>query len=278
MALNRLLSPSSWWWLTRELLSGVLRHNLGQQAAALTFTSLLAIVPLITLALMLIAAVPGAQEWWQRAEVQLFSQLMPTAGDSVREHLDRFIVNAGGLRSVSLLALLFTVLGLARGMNHAFHEIWEADDRPSLRKALAVLVALLLAPLLVAASMALTSFLVALPLIREVDAALIPGGGIAAWAPYGLSVLAFALLYWLLPPGRAPRWCGAVAALVAAILFELAKRGFAIYVGMFPSYELVYGAFSAIPVFLIWLYLSWLIVLFGAELTRTLQSVAVEPQ
>ncbi len=260
----------------RELFAGIARHRLTQQAAALTFTSLLAIVPTITLALLLVAAVPGAQAWWQRAELQLFAQLVPTAGDSIREYMGRFTEQAGGLRSVSLAALAVAVFALARGITGAFHDIWEAAERPSLRKALAVLVALIVAPLLVATSLALTSFLVALPLVREMDAALPAGFGLLALLPYAFTVLAFALLYRLLPPRAALRdcrHCALIAALVAAVLFELAKRGFALYISLFPTYELVYGAFSAIPVLLVWVYLSWLIVLFGAELARTLTAL-----
>lgn len=261
----------------RELFTGVARHRLTQQAAALTFTSLLAIVPTITLALLLVAVVPGAQAWWQRAEVQLFAQLVPTAGDSIREYMGRFAEQAGGLRSVSLAALAIAVFGLARGITGAFHDIWEAEERPSLRKALAVLLALVAAPLLVAISLALTSFLVALPLIREVDAVLPAGFGLLALLPYAFTVVAFALLYRLLPPRAALggcRHCALIAALVAAVLFELAKRGFALYVSLFPTYELVYGAFSVIPVLLVWVYLSWLIVLLGAELARALAALS----
>jgi membrane protein len=270
--------------LLRELWDGTQRHRLTQQAAALTFTTLFALVPLITLALVLIAAVPGAQLWWQDAEAQLFAQLVPTAGDAIRDHLHDFTGSAGGLRSVSLAALALAVFGLARGITQAFHDIWEADDGPSLHKSLVVLFALLLAPLLIAISLALTSFLLALPLIRDVDAALPQGFGLLALVPWAFTVLGFWVLYRLLPPRAALRGrygCAWTAALVAAVLFELAKRGFALYVGLFPTYELIYGAFSAIPVLLLWLYLSWLIVLFGVELTRALAvrvtATAAEP-
>ena len=124
-------------------------------------------------------------------------------------------------------------------------------------------------PILIGASMVATSYLVSLPLISDAAHTQV-GREISGWLPLLASALAFTLLYWLVPNRPVKGWHALMGGLVAAVLFEWAKKGFALYVTTFPTYQAIYGALAAIPIFLIWLYVSWVLVLLGAEFTHVL--------
>jgi len=155
-------------------------------------------------------------------------------------------------------------------IDDAFNAIWRVRrTRPMLQRVLIYGTLIAVGPLLIGASLSLTSWLMSASAgwtrdIPYADAATIKFSAVA------LTSLAFALLYYAMPNRPVNIADALIGGVLAGVVFELTKLGFGFYVTNFPTYELVYGAFAAVPVFLLWLYVSWLVVLLGAMLVATL--------
>jgi membrane protein len=242
-----------------------------QFAASLTYTTLLALVPIITIALTVLSAFPVFTELTTQLKLFILSNFVPTsAGKIITIYMQQFSEKATRLTVIGVALLAVTAFMLMLTIDHAFNMIWRVKrQRPWLRRFLIYWAALTLGPLMIGASLSLTSYLVSLslglakgiPLISEVTLKLVP---------VMLTLAAFSLLY-LIVPGRPSSVRHAVIGGVAAgLVFELMKKVFTLYITQFPTYTLVYGTFASVPIFLIWIYLSWLVILAGAELAAAL--------
>lgn len=246
------------------------RDRCAQVAASLTYTTLLSLVPLITIALTVFSAFPVFEELMIQLKIFLLTTLVPeSAGKIITVYMQQFSDKAARLTMVGIAFLGVTAFMLMHTIEQAFNTIWRVRrPRPLLQRLLTFWALLTLGPLLVGASMSLTSYLVGL----SFGWANQPAVGVTALKVVQvlLSVVAFTLLYTLVPNRFVPGSHAAVGGVLAGALFEAMRYGFAIYVTHFPTYTLVYGAFAAVPIFLLWIYLSWLVVLIGAEVAATL--------
>lgn len=242
-----------------------------QTAASLTFTTLLALVPLMTIALTMFSAFPVFNDFSVQIKTYLLNNLMPdTAGVVITRYMQQFTESAARLTAVGIGFLAFTAMMMMLTIDHAFNSIWRVTRRRPLVNRLVIYWAVLtLAPLLIGASLTLTSWLVGLSMGYAKH---IPVVGIAALKilPVIFTTLAFSMMFRLVPNRYVPRRHALIGALVAAVLFEIMNRVFGFYISHFPTYKLVYGAFSSVPIFLMWIYLSWMTILFGAEITASL--------
>ncbi|EGV51352.1 virulence factor BrkB family protein [endosymbiont of Riftia pachyptila] len=242
-----------------------------QNTAALTYTTLLSLVPLMTVMLALFSAFPGSEKAASEIENFVFQNFVPAAGEIVQEHLRNFSQKAGRLSGVGFGFLFVVALMLMANIDKAFNTIWHVRKK---RKPIATFLVywaiLSLGPILIVVSVGVTSYLVSLPIFIE-DATVVQlRTRLLGVMPVLISALAFTLLYALVPNRNVPLRHAFAGGVLAALLFETAKRGFALYVTQFPTYEAIYGAMAAIPIFLIWIWLSWLVTLLGAEFTYCL--------
>lgn len=257
----------------RSLLRRFLEDECLVWAGMLCYASLLALVPLMVVTLGVASAFPVFEQWSGALRDFIFANFVPTTGDLVQSYLDRFVEGAANLSAVGVLFLILTSLLLIVNIERILNRIWRADSPRSLASRFVVYWAVLtVGPLLVGASIAISSYLVSLPFVEQAATTLGLRRLLLQIAPLGISAVAFTLLY-LIVPNLAVPWRHAVAGgVVAGLLFELAKAGFAFYVANFPTYETVYGAFAALPIFLVWVYLSWTVTLIGASFGATLFS------
>jgi membrane protein len=259
--------------LTRMIATRFADDRCVQVAGNLTFTTLLALVPLFTIALTLFAAFPVFQDWSNAFKVFLLTTLVPeVSGKVITVYMQQFANNAARLTAVGLIFLGVTALMLLVSIERVFNAIWRARrPRTVVQRLVIYWTTVTVGPLLIGASLSLTSWLVtqSMQSVNE-----IPGlqEGMLKLLPVLLNGAAFALLYLMIPNRRVLVKDALVGGITAAIGFEVMKRGFGMYVLLFPTYDLIYGTFASIPLFLLWIYLSWLIVLFGAVV------VAVLPQ
>lgn len=242
-----------------------------QTAGSLTFTTLLALVPFLTIMLMIFSAFPVFSDLTNQFKVMLLTNLVPTSASKViTVYMRQFSENATRLTAVGVISLVITAWMLILTIERAFNDIWRAREPRSLfRRVVLYWAAMTLGPFLVGGSVSLTSWL----LTESADYAQhVPFIGMALIdsGPWVLSVLAFSLLYYAVPNCHVPWRHALIGGTVGALLFELAKKGFALYIKAFGSYKLVYGAFAIIPIFLLWVYVVWSTILFGAALTATL--------
>lgn len=242
-----------------------------QIAASLTFTTLLSLVPLFTIALTLFSAFPVFDNYSSQIKLFLLNNLMPEMATKVITHyMQQFTESAMRLTEVGLVLLAVTAMFLLLTIEHAFNAIWRVSHpRPLLKRLTIYWAVLTLAPLLVGASLALTSWLVGLS-TGYVSHVPVFGVGLLRLLPVLFTCGAFALLFRLVPNRYVPRSHALIGGLVAAVAFESMSRGFGYYIGHFPTYKLVYGAFASVPIFLMWIYLSWLAILFGAVIAASL--------
>ena len=242
-----------------------------RSAASLAYTSLLALVPLFTIVFVALAAFPPFQELREDFEDFIFRNFVPALGDQVRGYLLEFSDKAKGLQAAGTLVLLITVLALMSTIESTFNVIWRIQRRrPFVVRFLVYWAVLTLGPLLIGASIFVTSYLVSLPLLPSSMETLGLKIRMLGAVPILSTTLAFVMFFKLIPYRPVPFRHAMVGGLVAGILFEAAKRGFAIYVTSFPMQQAVYGAFATLPIFLLWIFLSWVIVLLGAEITQCL--------
>jgi membrane protein len=247
------------------------KDSCARSAAALSYSSLLAIVPLFTIALTVLSAFPAFSDARLVLQDLVFSNFLPDAGVEISDQLTSFVENASQTTGVGVLALTVTALLLLTTITSAFNAIWRVTDQRSLFLKLLVYWALLtLGPLLIGASLTLSSYGYAMVQWSGIDGYTRSFFDITLVLPAVFSIVAFTLLY-IVVPNRPVYFRHALfGAVVAAFLFEILKKGFALYLTHFPSYQALYGALAAVPIFLVWMYLSWAVILFGAEIAASL--------
>lgn len=236
-----------------------------QIASSLTFTTLLALVPLITVALTLVSAFPVFSGLGEQIRAFLLANMLPeAAGKFVAGYIEQFAGRAGKLTALGTAALAVTAFMMMFTIERAFNSIWRVSQaRPVAQRILVYWAALTLGPVMMGASLSITSYIVgaSFGFARQFPAAV---AALFWLVPFALTCASFTLLYYVVP-NRAMRIGHALTGgIVAGLAFEIMKRGFAVYVAKFPTYTLVYGAFAAIPVFLLWVYFSWVVIVVGA--------------
>jgi membrane protein len=235
-----------------------------QIASSLTFTALLAIVPIVTVTLTLISAFPVFRELLQHVERFLVRYMLPESAEAIAGYAEQFAENAARLTAVGIALLFVTAVIVLLTIDRAFNQIWRVPrPRGTLQRVFIYWALLTVGPLLVGASLSLTSWLISqsLGLVKDLPLAT---EAMLDVVPVLLTAAAFTLAYVTVPNRRVLVRDALTGGFVAALAFEAMKRGFAFYIAQFPTYKLIYGAFASVPIFLLWIYLSWLVVLFGA--------------
>ena len=244
-------------------------------AGALSYTSLVSLVPVMAIALAVLSAFPIFSSMRDRLLNELFSNFVPEVGSEVEWWFRYFAGTSVQTTTIGVLALLVTVIVLLATIEDQLHIIWRVrSHRPWLQRILAYWAIMTLGPVLLGVSFSLPSYINLAAQKTGLDAGALFSGEWVHWVlhvlPFVLETAAFTLLYALIP-NCVVRWREAlVGALVTAALLELLKTGFAVYVGHFSSYRAVYGALAAIPIFLLWMYVAWSVVLFGAVVAAEL--------
>ena len=242
-----------------------------EMAASLTFTTLLSLVPLITIALTLFSAFPVFVDFSEEIKKFLLANMMPeTGGKMISRYMEQFAESAAKLTTVGIISLALTAMLMMLTIEDAFNTIWRVSrPRTLVQRVLVYWVVLTLGPLLIGSSLSLTSWLAGLSMGYTKQ---IPVFGVVMLqvTPVILATLAFSLIFRVVPNRYVPLRHALIGGLVAAVAFEYMNRTFAFYIAYFPTYELVYGAFASIPIFLLWIYLCWLTILLGALIAASL--------
>ena len=245
----------------------LLRH-----AAALSFSSLLALAPMAAIGFAVLSTFASFEQLGVELETFIYQYLVPAAGEDLRQYIDQFAGQFGKLTLFGSTVFLLTAPLLLFSIEESFNDIWRVHKGRSLVSRLTVYWALItLGPLLMGASLTLSTYFLSLKLLND-GALFSQVRSIGVWAlPFMLQLVAFLLLYLVMPNVTVKLRHAFIGALVASSLFELTKKGFALYVVNFKSYEIVYGALATLPIFLLWIYLSWVIALIGAEVVAVMQ-------
>jgi membrane protein len=272
--LLKTLSEFPWKSTARTLRERFSEDRLGLTASSLTFTTIMALVPFVTVALAVFTAFPmfakvqgGLQQW-------LVASLIPdNIARQVLGYLTQFAGKASQLGVVGLALLLVTALALILTIDHTLNSIWRVRKRRHFgQRVLVYWAAMTLGPLVLGVSLSATSY------------AISASKGLVGVMPGGVQIVLDALQFVLLAGGMAAmyhyvpnahvKWRHAWAGgLFVAAGIELAKKSLAVYLGMVPTYSVMYGAFATVPILLIWIYVAWVIVLLGAVIAAYLPSL-----
>lgn len=261
----------------RFLARRFLDDNLFQAAGALSYTTVFALVPLSMVVFGVLSAFPVFGEWSDRLSDYIFSNFVPSAARSVEASLKQFSANIGQLTAAGVIALVVSLLITLNGVESTFNRIWRVKAaRPQVGRFLVYWTVLTLGALMAAASLAVSAKFFSMDVFATQPGRLLERVMLQL-APVAIEWLAFAAIYRVVPH-RTIHWRHAFAgALLAATLFELVKWGIGLYLGSFGSYSKIYGAFAAVPIFLLWIYLSWIAVLLGASLASSISAFRYQP-
>jgi len=256
---------------SRYLLARFIDDRCLQIAGSLTFSTLLSLVPLFAIVVALLSALPFFQQIMVNIKIFLLLNLLPDiAYKIITVYMEQFAANARKLTYVGIGFLLVTALSMLYTVDRSFNDIWRSRrKRPWWMSVVAYLVLLVVAPLLLGAGITITSYLISLSVgvtgkLPWLDDALLKLLSVLG------STVTFFLIFRIVPCRHVPVRNALVGSLIAALLFEALKFLFAWYIKLMPGFSMVYGAFAAIPVFLIWLYLCWCVILIGAQITASL--------
>ncbi len=252
----------------------VRREQIQVVAGYLSYVCLMSLVPLIVVMFSVMTAFPLFSELQQSIEQFVYQNFVPAAGDVVQQYLSGFVENASKMSAVAISFLFVAALLLISSIDGTFNKIWRVNDKRRTITSFAMYwMVLTLGPILVGASIALSSYLVSIVSVDEYDVL-----GLfdlfLRLLPLLSSVIAFVILYMAVPNKAVPFKYAISGAIFSGILFEFAKKAFALYITAFPSYQIIYGALATIPIIFLWVYVSWLIVLIGALITVSLQEYA----
>jgi len=261
--------------LTRLTIRRARQERLPQAAASLTFTTLLSIVPLLAVSFALFARFPMFSRFEAVLEEHLSKSLLPAdIARTVLKYLHQFATNASDLTWVGSLFLLATAMAMLLTVENAFNRIWNVKrSRPLIQRAGLYLLLLALGAPALGVSLWATSTV--LGASTGLIGPLPPSASfVLNLGPVALSWVGLACLFYYVPNTRVRRRDAIAGGLIASVALELGKRGFAAYLLKIPTYKALYGAFAVFPVFLLWLYFSWLVTLAAALIAANLARAA----
>lgn len=238
------------------------------EAASLGYTSLLALVPLLAVVFVVVAAFPNFGEWSARLQQLLLENLVPTAGKQVSAGISSFLSSVSSLTLPGTIALVITALMLMFRIELAFNRIWRVErSRTLINRIIMYWAVLTLAPLLMGGAVAFS----AQNLLSDRGLHELVSPGVLKALMLLVTTVVFGLIFLLVPNCRVSPRAALAGALLSAFLFELAKFGFVAWVSN-ANYAVIYGALATVPIFLLWLYLVWVVVLLGASLAASLNT------
>ena len=236
----------------------------------LSFVTLLSIVPLLAVIFSVFSIFPVFQDWRGEVESFVFKNFVPTLGEAIQGYLVRFVENATNMTSLGLVVLFLVALLLISSIDHTLNHIWRVrKNRRKLVSFSIYWVVLTLGPVLIGTSLLTTSYLLSLTGFEE-NTLLAVRKLFLAFLPYLASFSSFLLIYLLVPHTRVHFWSALSGAMIASILFELSKSAFALYFTYFPVYKEIYGALAIIPLLFVWVFISWVVILVGAQVAASL--------
>ncbi|RUO36953.1 YihY/virulence factor BrkB family protein [Aliidiomarina shirensis] len=246
-------------------------------AGHLTYVSLLSLVPLVAVIFAIFSAFPMFESLRETVETAILANLVPTSGEAIQEYVNQFVGNASQMTAIGAIFLFVVAIMLISAIDRAMNTIWRVHNRRRTIISLAVYwMVLTMGPILVGTGIGVSSYLLSITAFADEYV-----GGLRSTLlmlfPFFTTTVAFLLLYAMVP-NKVVKFRHAIwGAAISAFLFEMAKLGFRVYLQYFPSYELIYGALATIPILIVWVYLSWNIILFGAEITVSIEEFLDEP-
>lgn len=239
-----------------------------QQAGSLTYTTLFAVVPMLTVFLVIISSIKALAPAREQVQHFIYSNLLPRSGVAVEQYLNRFTETSSNLTAVGILILFVTAILMLSSIEEAFNHIWRVNKaRGGIIGFMRYWTIISLGPILLGSAFAISSTVASMNFLNNIAGYEINGSFWLWLISFILTWLGFSLLYWTIPNRSVPIRSAFIAGMFSTLMFESLRQVFGLVMSNFTSYELVYGAFAAVPVFLLWIWLSWNVILLGVEVS-----------
>jgi membrane protein len=260
------------WRRTLYVISRFGADRCSENAAALTYMSLFALVPLLTVLYTMASAIPAFQGVETQMQDFIFKNLLPEASSDIKAYLDDFSRQAKNLTGPGIAFLLITAVLMLRNIEKSFNMIWRArENRSAVSSFLLYWAVLTLAPITIGLGLGISTYLASFAHVLEEFDVIGAKAILITLTPLLLSTAGFSLVYVAVPNCRVPYKHALIGGFIAALAFNIARSLFTKLV-VESSYTFIYGAFAAVPLFLLWIYLSWNIVLMGGILVHSMSA------
>ena len=272
------------WITSKKIVRGYLAYLVGRfhddrilyYSGYLSYVTLLSMVPLLAVIFSFFSIFPFFEKLKEEVEEFVFNNFVPALGEVVQEQILSFVDNATRMTPFGLMVLLIVAVLLLSSIDHTLNQIWRVKKNRGLIVSYFIyLVVLISSPVLLGTSLAATSYLVSLSGIEE-GADLYVIKILLTSLHFLGSFLFFLLLYIVVPHTKVHFWSAVSGALIATLLFEISKSAFALYFINFPVYQVIYGALAVIPLLFVWVFISWVVVLVGAQIAASLDGFIEE--
>ena len=261
----------------RFLAKRFLDDRLFQSAAALAYTTLFALVPLVMVVFGVLSAFPVFDEWSKQLSDYIFSNFVPSAASSVQEKLIEFSDNAKKLTAAGVIALVISLLITLNSVETTFNRIWRVTtSRPKFSRFLVYWTVLTLGAMVAAASLAISARFYALPIFATNEGKVLATLSLTI-APVLIELAAITAIYRVVPHRTIKLRYAVAGALLATLLLESIKWGLGLYLGTFNSYATIYGTVAVAPILLLWIYLCWVAILLGASFASSIAAFRYQP-
>ncbi|MEF9958013.1 MAG: YihY family inner membrane protein [Acinetobacter sp.] len=243
-----------------------------EQAGSLTYTTLFAVVPMLTVFLVIISSIKALEPARQQLQQLIYSNFLPKSTIAFDKALDAFTDKSSNLTVIGVIFLFVTTVLMLTSIETVFNRIWRVKEtRTGLVGFMRYWTIISLGPILLGSAFVISSTVASMNILSNNFAGYQVDGAFLLWMiSFSLTIVGFFILYWTIPNRVVPIFSAAIAACFSASIFEILKRLFSWVMSNFTSYEIVYGAFAAVPIFLLWIYLSWNIILLGVEISYAL--------
>lgn len=277
---KRWLSRTDWYRVqsfSRFITKRFIDDQLFASAGALAYTTMFALVPFSAVFLAVMSAFPVFDEWTNTLINFVFNNFVPSSARQIEQYVMGFSASARSLTVVGITALLISVLLTMWSIERTFNRIWRVPTiRPKFTRFLLYWALLTLGSILTVAAISASSSLFAYAELSGLQTQGV-SNVLLRWSPFLIEFSAMTLAYWLIPHRHVPIRFAVAAGLLAALLFEGLKFGFTSYIRN-TSFEQLYGALALIPIFMVWLYSSWVVILFGASVAASLSAFRYQPR
>lgn len=243
-----------------------------EQAGSLTYTTLFAVVPMLTVFLVIISSIKALEPARQQLQQLIYSNFLPKTTIAFDKALNAFTDKSSNLTVIGILFLFITTVMMLTSIETVFNRIWRVTEtRGGILGFMRYWTIISLGPILLGSAFVISSTVASLNVLSNNFAGYELDGAFIFWLiSFSLTVLGFFILNWTIPNRNVPIKAAFFAGLFSATVFEMLKHLFSFVMSNFTSYEIVYGAFAAVPIFLLWIFLSWNIVLIGVEISFAL--------
>lgn len=243
-----------------------------EQAGSLTYTTLFAVVPMLTVFLVIISSIKALEPARQQLQHLIYSNFLPKSTIAFDKALNAFTEKSSNLTIIGVLFLFVTTVLMLTSIETVFNRIWRVKEtRSGIMGFMRYWTIISLGPIILGSAFVISSTVASMNLLSNNFTGYQLDGAFLLWLiSFALTILGFFILYWTIPNRTVPLYSAAISACLSAALFETLKNLFSFIMSNFTSYEIIYGAFAAVPIFLLWVFLSWNIILLGVEVSFAL--------